>query len=251
MSKEIVDFHIHIGSSRAATYEENGESELIKLASNKDLLHSYMCDHGIGKAVVFPLPMMPGREKAANDEVIQMVSGNSNLIPFSYLDPRLSESPDLLQTYVTQGSKGLKLHPVCHGYVVSHSMCYPTIEEANHLNIPVLIHTGWGEYGEIRFIKKLAQDFPHLSIVIAHLIEYQDIFTMIPPFVNVFVETSYSTHPKRIVQAVNLLGSERVIFGSDMPLTTPGFELYKVMQAQVSDLEKDNILFKNASRLIK
>jgi len=251
MGKEILDFHNHIGTQKAATYEEEGEGRMREFGRSTKGLQVYMEKYGIGEAVVFPLPMLSHKQKEANEEVMKLVESKSELIPFVYLDPRLDESPDLLEEYVNRGCKGLKLHPVCHGYVISHGMCSPTLEVANSLEIPVLIHTGWGEYGEIRFIKELAKNFKHLKIVIGHLIEHQDIFVMIPELENVSVDTSYATHPRRIAQAVNKLGPDRVIFGSDMPLTHPGFELYKVMEAPISDDNKEKVLWGNGQRLLK
>ena len=250
MSKEILDSHTHIGTERAATYEERGEAEMIRLGRSSKNIKKYLVEHDISHAVVFALPMLPHRQKEANEEILQLVSGDASLIPFAFLDPRLEESPGLLKELVNRGCRGLKLHPICHGYVVSNSMCYPTLEEAQLLGIPVLIHSGWGEYGEIRFIKRMAEDFPELSVVIAHLIEHKDVFTLVPDLENVFVETSYSTHPRRISQAVNALGEERVIFGSDMPLTHPGFELMKVEMAPITDGAREKILFENGARLI-
>lgn len=249
-SKEIIDFHTHLGSARAGTYEESGELQMIEYGKTTDGVKRYMEENKIDKAVVFALPMLPTKQKKANDEIVQLVKNDSSLIPFAFLDPRLDESPQLLREYVSKGCKGLKLHPVCHGYVVSNSLSYPTIEEARSLDIPVLIHTGWGEYGEVRFIKKLAEDFKNLKIVIGHTIEYQDIFTIIPPLKNVAVETSYSSHPRRIAQAVNILGSDRVVFGSDMPLGVSGFELVKIQMSPISDSDKEKILSLNARRLL-
>ena len=74
---------------------------------------------------------------------------------------------------------------------------------------------------------------------------------MIPPHENVSVETSYATHPRRIFEAVNALGSDRIIFGSDFPCAPQGFELYKIQNATITDSDRENILYKNASRLLK
>lgn len=248
--KEIIDFHTHIGSTRAGTYEDHGERSMLQFGKTTEAIEQSMEICGITQSVTFAFPMLQSKQKEANDEVFALVKNKPQFIPFAFLDPRLAESPDLLRQYVARGAQGLKLHPICHGYVVSNSMCYPMIEAAQSLHIPVLIHTGWGEYGEVRFIQKLAKDFPNLSIVIGHLLEYQDIFTIVPPLKNVSVETSYSTHPRRIAQAVDILGADRVIFGSDIPCSTPGFELYKVTHAPISDADKAKILHENAARLL-
>lgn len=247
----IIDFHTHLGTSKSSSFDARVEQYLIDSCKNSNKLLENMNKNRISKTIVFSVPMIPHEQKLANYELLNIINGNDKLIPFAFLDPRLEESPNLLEELIKKGCKGLKLHPICHGYIVSHSLCYPTIEIAKKHNLPVLVHTGWGEYGEIRFIKKLAEDFKDLDIVIGHLIEFKDIFEIIPQYDNVSVETSYSTHPRRISQAVNVLGSERVIFGSDFPCGDPSFELYKIKIAHISDSDKENILYKNALKLLK
>lgn len=247
----IIDFHTHLGTSKSSSLDARLEQSLIEACKDSNRLIENMNKNGISKSVVFSVPMIPHKQREANHEILDIVYGKNSLIPFAFLDPRLDESPELLEELIEKGCKGLKLHPICHGYVISHNLCYPTIEVAKKHNLPVLIHTGWGEYGEIRFIAKLAEDFKDLNIVIGHLIEFKDIFTIIPKYENVSVETSYSTHPRRISQALNTLGSDRIIFGSDFPCSDPSFELYKIQTAPIPDSDKENILCKNASRLLR
>jgi len=130
-------------------------------------------------------------------------------------------------------------------------MCFPTLEVAQAHDLPVIIHSGWGEYGEIRFIAQLAEQFKQLKIVVGHMKEYQDIFALLPKHENVAVETSYATHPRRIAQAVTSLGSERVLFGSDFPCGQQDFELYKVVHALLNDDDREKVLYKNAQRFLQ
>ena len=207
--------------------------------------------NGISQSVVFPSVMIPHTQRQANEETLSMVAGKDRFIPFAFIDPRLDESPSLLEELLQKGCKGLKLHPVCHGYVVSHGMCSPSFEVAQAHDLPVIIHSGWGEYGEIRFIAQLAEQYKQLKIIVGHMKEYQDIFALLPRYDNVAVETSYATHPRRIAQAVNALGSERVLFGSDFPCGQQDFELYKVLHAPLAESEKENVLYKNAERMLQ
>ncbi len=249
----IVDFHTHLGTARAAFYDESGEKALTKYTATSEYLLQSMDKNGIAESVVFSVPMLSTKQREANEEILEIIGNNKRLIPFAYLDPRLEESPAFLEELIEKGCRGLKLHPLCHGYVVAHSLCYPTIEVAQQHNLPVLVHSGWGEYGEIQFIAKLAKDFNDLNIIIGHLIEYKDIFILIPKLENVYVETSYSTHPRRIAQAVNTLSADRILFGSDFPLGDHGmgFELLKIEKAPISDSDKEKILYLNAERLLK
>lgn len=246
----IIDSHSHLGRSRSAFFTDEGESKLLRYTENTDTLLLSMKRNSITLSVVFPLPMISDQQTEANDELMGLIGGIHSLIPFAYLDPRRKESPRLLEIFIAKGCKGLKLHPVGHGYVVSNSVSYPTFEVASAHSLPIIIHSGWGEFGEIRFIAQLAKAFPNLKIIIGHLIEYKDIFELIPPLENVSVETSFSSHPRRIAQAVNILGADRILFGSDFPYSDQGLELYKIFTSSITDAEKEKILGKNASRLM-
>lgn len=246
-----IDFHTHLGTSKAAFAGNEKEKFLLDYCSTPRKLLESMKKNNIGKSVVFSVPMLSHEQKKANYEVLDMIKGNDRLIPFAYLDPRLKESPQLLEELVEKGCKGLKLHPVCHGYAVSNSLCYPTIEAAYSKKIPVLIHTGWGEYGKIRYVRNLAKEFKYLEIVIGHLVEYKDIIELIPPHRNVYVETSYSTHPERIRAAVRALGRDRVLFGSDFPdAKKQECELFKARNTPIRKLDMDCLLYENAERLL-
>lgn len=247
MAEMVIDFHSHLGKSNAAFYPESDERDLEK--EPEDLLRS-MAQFGIGKSVVFNLPMLPHTQERANLDLHEKVKGDGSFIQLAFLDPRLKESPELLERLIDKGFRGVKLHPVCHGYVVSHRLCFPTYEVAMDKQVPMLIHSGWGEYGEIRFIVELAKKCANLKIVIGHMIE-KDLFSLAPPHENLFVESSYSSHPRRIEQAIRSFGADRVVFGSDYPFSHPATELSKIYSARLSHEEREKILHKNAEALLR
>lgn len=248
---QIIDFHTHLGGRSSGSFPDKKEEALGKLCSDSSCLLQRMDGAGIDKSVVFTPPMISHTQREINYGLLDIVKGNARLIPFAFLDPRLPESPALLEELIEKGVCGLKLSGIHHGYIISHPMCHPTYEIALQHQIPLIIHTGWGEFGEIKFVVDMAKQFKELRIVIAHMIEYKDIFNLAPPYSNVSVETSYSSHPRRIAEAVNLLGADRIVFGSDFPCSEPAFELYKVVNAPLSDGDKEKILYKNAERLLR
>ena len=66
------------------------------------------------------------------------------------------------------------------------------------------------------------------------------------------LETSVNSWTHRILRsAVDLLGPDRILWGSDTPFHTPEVELKKVEMSKLTDTEKEMILWKNVCRLLK
>ena len=58
------------------------------------------------------------------------------------------------------------------------------------------------------------------------------------------------TGKRRAAELIRKYGSERVLFGSDFPMWSPTEELETVLSLGLNDEEYENILFKNAKRLL-
>jgi predicted TIM-barrel fold metal-dependent hydrolase len=67
---------------------------------------------------------------------------------------------------------------------------------------------------------------------------------------NIVLETSATPYPDKIREAVERIGAERVVFGSDGPVSSPVLEREKVMIADLSPEETDLVLGGNAARLL-
>ena len=67
---------------------------------------------------------------------------------------------------------------------------------------------------------------------------------------NFFLETSTGNF-LNIQEAVKKVGSSKVIFGSEYPLSHPAIELQKIMMLDVSDRERTDILAGNIKNLLK
>ena len=68
---------------------------------------------------------------------------------------------------------------------------------------------------------------------------------------NVYVDTSGSQPDAGFVEfAVEQLGAERILYGSDAPIRDYASQLAKVTGARISDRERQRILGENAARLL-
>ncbi|MCK5802947.1 MAG: amidohydrolase [Lentisphaeria bacterium] len=133
------------------------------------------------------------------------------------------------------------------------------MRRAAELDIPVLHHCWYktvqkynGE-SDPSDMAHLAARHPDVKIIVAHLDAagmrgVQDI----APYPNLFIDTSGSQAFSGIVEyALEHLGAERILFGSDIPGRDFAVQLGRVMGARMTDSQREMILSRNARRLLK
>ena len=130
---------------------------------------------------------------------------------------------------------------------------YPAIEKAAELGVPVLAHASPQE------CEGLAKEVPEATIVMAHMgntavthCDWHRAILAAQRYSNIFLETSSSTVDMgHIEAAVEALGAERVIFGTDMLFLNPHVQLAKITTAELSDEAKRAILGGNMARMLR
>ena len=139
-------------------------------------------------------------------------------IPFVYFDPRYEEvAVETVEKYVTElGWKGVK---VVHQHAVARYM-YPMMEKAEEHGLLVVVHSDHSIRNHPYIIGDIANSFPKVKTVILHMgggtcFDSELLSTkMAEKNDNIYLETCYS-NPYAIKQAVNRIGPEKVMFGSD------------------------------------
>jgi predicted TIM-barrel fold metal-dependent hydrolase len=131
---------------------------------------------------------------------------------------------------------------------------------AREHNVPIINH-GQGYEWTCDPIKQVAvaNRHPDVNLIVAHLglttshlssdlhidavknAKHDNVFIDIS-----FINTIYSG---LVEKAVRVLGSERIVFGTDSPIHMPGAFVESVRTARFSDADKENIFHKNAERL--
>jgi predicted TIM-barrel fold metal-dependent hydrolase len=244
----IFDAHTHIGKGDPFHYSNSADSPI----SVEDLLKE-MDRNNVEKAIVMPNFNLPHKLWDSNIKMVKSIENISNrLIGFAWLDPRIENCCDQLDSLVKEfGFRGLKLHPVLGGYYLTNKTVLRLIEKAISLKIPVMVHTGWGLLGSATYVGQLAEKFPEGQFIVAHMIDPECI-NVTKRNNNIFLETSYAQHPRRITQAVNTIGSDRLLYGSDYPLGGGiEFEISKIKLAKITNEDKRKILSDNISRLME
>ena len=161
---------------------------------------------------------------------------------------------DMLNSYVScPNILGVKIHAMYHGVSIDNEMYLDAYDFANQRELPVLFHT-WGP-GEVSAVTKIAKEYPHLKAIIAHsaFTSYSAKLAVIDAmhrYDNVYADTTISiTYDGALEWIVERIGSDRLLYGSDMPCFDCRQELGRVLLSKLSDGEKEKILGLNAKKL--
>lgn len=123
-----------------------------------------------------------------------------------------------LKMYYSSGSK-----PV---YDLYEYFPKPILAMAEKSEVPIILHLPNSAKSSIHELKDISESFPSLRIVLAHIgvtwIDSPDLagtLSNVAKFKNISVDTSGVTDSNVIKKAIYALGADRVIFGTDEPLS--------------------------------
>lgn len=126
----------------------------------------------------------------------------------------------------------------------------------NEIKIPVLI-----ECREMRGtinpwfnqIYEIAKEFPNVPIILL-TIGYRSLrilYELFEECMNIFMDTSTFITYHGLEEVVKLYGSERILFGTRMPFIEGGVSVGRIIYADISQEDKDNIAQRNIIRLME
>lgn len=235
----IIDIHTHVG------HDKDGTSYSVEA-----LLRS-MGYSKIDYAAVFPLDEKENDLIGASMALLKL--SNPKLIPFLRFDPR-NTTPETIKPILPKFN-GVKLHPRAQDFDPTDEIYFPLYEAIAESKKPLIIHTrlrgGNPNCDPVR-VSTLAPQFPKLNIIMAHFTELSDeAFNAIKKYDNLYTETSIQSETNiKITKIAKQIGADKILFGSDVPYSDQEIELLKVKKAQLSDEDKDKILYKNAAKLL-
>jgi hypothetical protein len=180
-------------------------------------------------------------------------------VPFCFVNPENPDSAnraEIGRRVREQGFRGVKLLATVNA---RDRRLDPIMESARDLGVPLLHHSWYNTLDEGTAqsnpgdIAELAARFPEVRIVMAHLggARVRGILD-IRPHENVSVDTSGSQPLGELLEyAVQLLGADRVVFGSDAPGRDFSAQLGRVWGARLREADRRKILYRNAKRLLR
>lgn len=250
----VIDCHIHLSAADGA-YDEDEVQQCLRLADRAGI-DRLVYLFAMAYAAVDPTEHDLTR---SNDIGLELLARHPDRFDaFCYLNPSLPVEFSLaeIDRCVANGPMtGIKLWISVHA---DDPRLDPIMERAGELGVPVL-HHAWYKATEFAFnestpaqIATLARRHPAVTIIMAHLAGggwrgVRDV----EDCPNVVVDTSGAQpHAGLVNYAVDLLGPERVVYGSDWPIRDFAVQRARVEGAGLDDAARDLVLGGNMARIL-
>jgi len=235
----MIDSHTHLG-----------RYPLFNVGMASDQMIRLMDEYGIELCVVSSLP------NSLTFEAVKEYP--SRLAGLLWVDPKrgVEAAKDAEKAVREFGFKGVKMHPLLDSFLPDDELVNPVMEAAERLQVPVLFHSGHPPWSLPWHFGNLADRFPDVKIILGHMghghiIYVNGAIEMALKHKNVYLETSGMPMHCKVKEAVEKVGVEKVLYGSDTPFGHPAFELAKLKVSGLTEEELNQVIDSNARRLFK
>ena len=278
---EIVDGHVHTFSSEEVSkkiidsfnraynilFENPGTGTIEDVLAN-------MAESGADYTVMANFAP-PGILHKNNLWTIDMAKLHGSLIPLVSFHPGMQGRLwGFLECYRSEGAKGVKLHPMAQNFDPLNGRLDEVYGYCGDNGLPVVFHCGrvanarLNEYSDLNILEKVIGRYPETIFVLTHMADgnAEDVVRTAKSYPNIFFDTSIvitgypplirTNEPswlvdKEVVDVINTIGAERVVFGSDYPWGSPKHDIDRILGMELTDSQKRLILSENSMRLFK
>ncbi len=254
MKTKIIDVHAHEGISLTLGVKGNAEKII-----------GIMDDNDIEQAIISPIPGYedPNGIKDTmmqNNRIAAAIRKWPDRFPrgLGVVEQRHGSKalPEIDRIFQELGLSGLMFHNDFSGVYLDHPSMDKILEKASkYNNIVVMIHTFQHSVLETPFqLLRVAERFPEITFINGHPMmtgpHLNATIDLAQRCSNVYFDVCLTHHHEwPIEKAVKEIGSNRILFGSDIPYYTKCIEKVIIENALISKEDKEKIFYKNAIEL--
>lgn len=261
----IIDIHGHLGNINQAPFWAADAARLEHLLEEAGV--DYLCVSS-AKSLMFDA-------REGNADLAVALQNSAKLRGYVTVNPMFPDSIKDLEL-LRQGNAGqkfigVKIHPDYHGYDIASARAREFLDEVAGQTPLILSHVscmpGTGFAAALK-VAEFAARHPQTNFILAHMagIYQAPLYPYFPMFdglekiaalklPNVYVDTAHYlmyVYPGVMERMVELIGADRIVFGTDMPLQGSAqsrFAIETIRALKLSATDKAKILSQNAARL--
>jgi len=252
---KIVDSHIHMGPLGYLYMPSNNADKIIDTMKEYGIKKAVCSAHSALSTVKYGVKETLSLIEKYPDFLYAYLVFNPNFEEFSF--KQMDENLD------NKNIVGIKLHPSWHA-------CYPRDKKYERFwgyiedrGLPVLTHS-WNpnvankaqKYSDPFFFEEIVKKHKKLNLILAHAggrgeMLYK-VISLLERNENLYVDFAGDIFvPDLIEEYIDRAGSERILFGSDMPWIDFRFHIENILSSHISEKDRANIFSLNAQKLFK
>lgn len=258
----LIDFHTHFFPdeiAKASVDKLHGTSGIKYHGDGtKAGLLEFMKRDGVDISVNQPVATKPGQVQSINKKMIELNGTQSSIVCFGAMHPKFEGYKDEIAALKNAGIKGIKMHPEYQQFDPADKNVFGIYEACADNNMIVLFHAGADLGFETVHCKpegmRKVLAIKGLKVVLAHMGAYK-MWDDVEKYLvgsEAYMDLAYcnemdNSQLKRIIENH---GSDKILFASDFPWERAAQLKEKVGVLGLNIKDKENIYYKNASRLL-
>ena len=258
---KIIDSHCHIYPDKIAQKASDATGHFYDLPASLDGKISTLLEHGeragIDHFIVQSVATTPQQVSSINNFIAKAVTeSGGRFTGLGTLHPDSEDMETDVNEIIALGLKGVKLHPDIQRVQIDDERMHKMYRLCEG-RLPILMHTGDHRYdfsNPNRMIPIL-EKYPDLLVIGAHFggwSVWEEATERLNKYKNFLVDCSsslYAISPEKAKELIFAYGIKRVLFGTDYPLWRPEVELERFMEIDLTDEQREDILYNNAYNL--
>lgn len=211
--------------------------------------------------------MLPIWPNTTFEEYLAASKLDPRIIPFTsaVFSLDIPEMVSKLKKDIDKGARGLKLHPTLQNMPLDDPKTEAAVRVFGEAGLPIVTHTGANPYytkeksyfptnpmySEASKVFEFCHKFPDFNIICAHCGGMpEQFYEAVKDLKNVYTDTTMCS-AAAMRKAVELLGPEKLLFGTDVPFGSFKYSIAECEKAFADEPEiADMCFYKNIARLI-
>lgn len=255
----IIDFHTHVYPDKIADKGVSyiGDFYGFHLHTPGTIQHLSACckEAGVEKKVLLAVSIRPDQVDSINHWLRGLL--DENTFGFGALHPHTADPIACLEHFKEWGFSGVKYHPDMQTFELDDQRMFPVYAWLEEHRLPVYFHMGDPRYDYSRpyRLARVLDRFPGLIAIAAHLGGYcrwEEAENCLKG-AQVYYDTSSALafmEPERATEIILGHGTDKVLFGTDYPVTNQADELERFYKLDLTPDQQKAILGDNACRLL-
>lgn len=264
---KLLDFHTHVFPDALAPRALASLSATAGVQPCTDLTVDgqlrVMEEDGVECAVVLNTVTNTHQVEKVNLFAVETAKRFPHLIPFGSVHPLGEDPAGTVRRLHEAGIRGIKLHPDYLRIPFDDPAYRPILSAACTLDMPVVIHAGRDPvspdvvHATPASILSVLHDFPDLKLICAHLggLQLWEEVEQTLCGADVWLDTAMccarsGISPEQAERIIAKHGTERILFGSDLPWARPREILDFLDTLHLTEAQREDILHGNAEKLL-